>query len=402
MTTRTSDVLAVWLDGRLVGHLTRTNEGSRFEFTDEYLASANRPVLGQYFEESPSRPQRVRYGTPRWFSNLLPEGRLRELIAERAGVHPDRSYQLLELIGLDLPGAVLIRRDGEPPNAPPDDSDDPDDPGDEPLLKFSLAGVQLKFSANRQGRGLTIPAHGRGGDWIVKLPDERHDGVPENEFSIMSWATQSGLNVPEIALFDVADIEGLPPELPYANAKAFGVQRFDRLEGGQRVHIEDFAQVLNRSPRSKYKQTSYDHIGKVLAALAPEDVQEYVRRLAFLVISGNGDAHLKNWSLIYRDGVTARLSPAYDLISTVDYIEGDGLGLALGRTKRFADIDVERLRRFAERAGIDDSIVVETALQQAARSIDTWTSLRDELPALEPVKRRIDERLLTLPLATAV
>lgn len=398
MTSSDDDALAVWLGDQLVGRLMRHSEGSSFSFTDEYLALPGRPVLGQYFEEAPERVHRVRYGTPRWFSNLLPEGRLRQLIAQRAGVHERRSYQLLELMGLDLPGAVTVRREGAPPGAPPDDSDDPAEPNAEQLLKFSLAGVQLKFSGNVEGRGLTIPAHGRGGDWIVKLPDERYPGVPENEFSMMSWAAAAGLDVPAVQLVPTGAITGLPSGVFVAGEHAFAVRRFDRPEVGRRVHTEDLAQVLDRAPDTKYRQTSYDHIAKVLAALSPDDIDEYVRRLVFLVLSGNGDAHLKNWSLIYPDGVTAQLAPAYDLLSTVAYMEGDALGLALARTKQFDQVTLERFRRFAGRAGIDDGRVVDTVHAQVDRTIDAWQLLREELPALPAVRAGIDRRLVELPL----
>ena len=78
-----------------------------------------------------------------------------------------------------------------------------------------------------------------------------------------------------------------------------------------------------------------------------------VRRLVFLVLSGNGDAHVKNWSLIYRDGVHPRLSPAYDLLNTTAFVRNDDLGLRLGEKKAFEEITVSTFLRFAQRAGLD-------------------------------------------------
>ena len=78
-------------------------------------------------------------------------------------------------------------------------------------LRFSLAGVQLKFSAIKSAAGgLTIPAEGVGGSWIVKLPSMTHDGVPENEYSMMSLAAQIGMDVPELQLVEPAPSKSCP------------------------------------------------------------------------------------------------------------------------------------------------------------------------------------------------
>ncbi|MHB1539596.1 MAG: type II toxin-antitoxin system HipA family toxin [Solirubrobacteraceae bacterium] len=182
--------LAVDISGVRAGLLHQSGEGSHLELDERYLATASRPVLGQIFEDDPTRPHRTRQDVPRWFANLLPEGPLRHLIAERAGVNERRSWFLLSLLGDDLPGAVRI---GGSDAHEIDEQPEAHEASAELPLRFSLAGVQLKFSALRDDRGLTIPAQGRGGDWIVKLPDERYDGVPENEHLMMHLATEAGL-----------------------------------------------------------------------------------------------------------------------------------------------------------------------------------------------------------------
>ena len=91
---------------------------------------------------------------PPFFSNLLPEAHLREYLAARGGIHPDREFFLIWLLGADLPGAVEIRSpDGD---APPPTEDAPSDTrGKDELFRFSLAGVQLKFSALMPSRGVS-------------------------------------------------------------------------------------------------------------------------------------------------------------------------------------------------------------------------------------------------------
>ena len=158
------------------------------------------------------------------------------------------------------------------------------DGGEEPL-RFSLAGVQLKFSAVMEASGgLTIPADGMGGSWIVKLPSARFVAVPENEFVMLELARRVGITVPENKLVDVAGIKGLPEQAHTVGGRALAVKRFDRLPDGTPVHMEDFAQVFGEFPNNKYKFHSYANIAAVLWAEIGEDaVIEFVRRLVFSV-----------------------------------------------------------------------------------------------------------------------
>jgi serine/threonine-protein kinase HipA len=118
---------------------------------------------------------------------------LRELIARQAGVSVYREFFLLHHLGEDLPGAVRIMADEALPETADATLQATEGHAGESDWHFSLAGVQLKFSARREGRGLTIPVSGTGGDWIVKLPDARFPGVPENEQATMRWAKASGI-----------------------------------------------------------------------------------------------------------------------------------------------------------------------------------------------------------------
>lgn len=160
-------VLEVLLYGEPIGTLTRVSgDTSLFAFSEGYVADTGRPVLSLGFKNELGELT-TDFGTQNmhllpFFSNLLPEGHMRDYLAERAGMKPVREFFLLWVLGEDLPGAVTIRpADGEawPPDA--DDSDEQHDDHREQALRFSLAGVQLKFSAlgDKQG-GLAIPAKG--------------------------------------------------------------------------------------------------------------------------------------------------------------------------------------------------------------------------------------------------
>jgi hypothetical protein len=80
------------------------------------------------------------------------------------------------------------------------------------------------------------------------------------------------------------------------------VERFDRGAHGERIHMEDFAQVFGLFPESKYDKRSYANIAAVLWAESGDAAAyEFVRRLVFSIMIGNADMHLKNWSILYPD-----------------------------------------------------------------------------------------------------
>ena len=210
-------------------------------------------------------------------------------------------------------------------------------------LRFSLAGVQLKFSAVLENSGtLTIPVHGQGGSWIVKVPNLSLRHVPEAEYSMLSFARESGIMVPEIRLVRTDSINNLPLGINADHNDSLVVRRFDRNSNGMRIHMEDFAQIFQLYPGKKYGSNNYDQIAEVIYAEAGSaSLIEYIKRLVFTVAIGNGDMHLKNWTLLYKDGRTPELSPAYDFIPTILYMDGDTLGLNLGGENSFRRINFE-------------------------------------------------------------
>jgi serine/threonine-protein kinase HipA len=402
-------VLELLLYGEPIGMLTRV-EGDRslFAFNEEYSADGNRPVLGLGFKDkfgellTEFRPYQTQVMP--FFSNLLPEERLRDYLAERAAVSPEREFFLLWVLGDDLPGAVTVRPvDGEewPPEAGEPLDEDAVRLRDEKALRFSLAGVQLKFSAvTSSSGGLTIPAKGVGGSWIVKLPSEKYDGVPENEFSMMTLARKIGMNVPALELVDIADIGGLPKDVAAMEGQAMAIERFDRISDGSSVHIEDFAQIFGIYPKDKYKKASMFNIASVIAAESDDaDIREFVRRLVFNTLIGNADMHIKNWSVYYPDRRIARLAPAYDFVSTIAYLPDDEAALTAGRSKRFDRFDEDELVYLADRVGLAKALVLDTARETVELFHQHWAAEKNHLPLYPDVVSTIDRHLGTVPLA---
>ncbi len=353
----------MWLGSTRVGTLVRLpDDRNVFSFDPAYDADPKRPVLSLGFKTAAGdldTPAPTQTKLPPFFSNLLPEGHLRTYLAARGGIKPVREFPLLCLLGEDLPGAVVVRAEREGLVTPHSRGDSEQHEGETPL-RFSLAGVQLKFSALMEAdAGLTIPAQGAGGDWIVKLPSSNYKNVPEHEDVMLDLASAVGLSVPDHKLVRLADIKGLPDDL-----------------------------------------ASNENIGRVLWAEAGLDASlEFARRLAFIVLIGNADMHVKNWSLRYPDSRTAQLAPAYDLVGTVVYLPSDNqLGLSLGGEKAMSKIDLATFDRFAQGVGLPLASVRDVVQDTVRQFRRTWK----EHPAvgrLPPEQREaLEAHARTVPL----
>ena len=351
--------LGVYLQGRRIGIINRlAGERHLFAFDEGYVDDPERPTLClSYKGQGGGLVTAVRTFGPRlppFFSNLLPEGHLRTYLAQKAGVNPEREFYLLAALGADVAGAVVFKPlEGGAGEDSSDrfDEDDPSYPKDV---------------------------------WIVKLPSSQFPAVPENEYVMLELAKAVGIQTPGIRLVPIADIQGLPEDAGQLKGMALAVERFDRAADGRRIHIEDFAQVFGVFPEAKYKGHSYANIAAVLWAETGEPgTYEFVRRLVFSVLIGNGDMHLKNWSVAYPDGRLPVLSPAYDFVATVAYIPHDDLALSFGGSRSLNAITVEQVKRFADTARLPMNRVWEIVREMVERTADAWRrhAAKDLIPA---------------------
>lgn len=402
-------ILDIRMYDKTIGALTRLPDDSNiFAFNKDYIEDKNRPTLSLSFKDryggliTESKPTRTRVSP--FFANLLPEGKMREYLAERAGVNPLREFYLLWVLGRDLPGAIEIHPAGGEswPDGAVEDVTEAKRRKRDTALHFSLAGVQLKFSAVKAvAGGLTIPVDGAGGSWIVKLPSLTHEGVPENEYAMMELARRIGVDVPETSLVPIREIEGLPDGIEAKGPAAFVIKRFDRTEDDDRIHIEDFAQIFGVYPDDKYKSANYENIAAVIwAEIGEVGIAEYVRRLVFNALIGNGDMHLKNWSLIYPDRRRAALAPAYDFVSTIPYIKRDRMGLNLAGSKEFSSLTDTQFERFAAKARLPTKLVLDTVNDTVQNFAAVWANTRD-LPLTKAIKEVIDAHLHEVPIWTS-
>jgi serine/threonine-protein kinase HipA len=404
MTGYNSQVFAVLLYDEPVAHLRIREDGSSaLRFLTSYVQATPRPVLSQKFEDLNLSKIRYSKSLPPFFQHLLPEGALRKYVL-RAEHLADSDVELLRRLGRDLPGAVaLVPEDAEDDAVPDQIVDEPPTPPVAPIerLRFSLAGVQLKFSAEREGR-VTFPARGRSGRWIVKLPDRMHARLPELEHGMMRWAAATGFEVPETDVISVSELENMPPHLEWSEANAYVCRRFDRTEEGLPIHIEDFAQVFGAplTHEAKYDKYGYLAIARAVSAIAGRDeMLVFLRRLVFDILCGNGDSHVKNWSLIYRDRVHARLAPAYDLVPTVLFPRYEAaLALDFVGVTRFTEITRDRFRQLAKKLEISPADLLAIVDETIERARDVFEASAQDwaLTAEERAQIRVHWRQVPL------
>ena len=327
-------------------------------FSQGWRERPDRKVFSLSVESTGLQDIRATPHLPPWFENLIFEGEMRRWItASEPGLGGD-DMSFLARIGLDLVGAVTLA-----PVADEVDLTESLDTQSPPMripsgrIRWSLAGVQLKLNLAVHGERFTLPVHGELGRFIAKFADKRYRGVPANEFATMCWGRAAGIDCAEVSLIEASRIDDLPEAMTGLEEPVLLVRRFDR-EDDRRVHAEEFSQVLGIRPQEKYNRFGWRHHLRILAEAAPMDIAQYLRRLLFVIASGNGDAHHKNWSLIYPDGRQPRLSPAYDQVATVAWTRGDrilwdNLPFKLHGTRRWEEVRLHSVSRLIDKVGID-------------------------------------------------
>ncbi|TVQ97575.1 MAG: type II toxin-antitoxin system HipA family toxin [Deltaproteobacteria bacterium] len=410
--------LRVILHNVQVGTLTRSRSGLVTFLPDpDWLDSNQRPRLGVAFLRDPS-PRRAGTGLPPWFENLLPEpgSVLRQRICARLGLRESDSFALLKVLGMDLPGAVTVTNGTSSQAELPLATDDltPGELEYDASWRFSLAGVQLKFSMALRGQKFAVPASDELGRWIVKIPPTNLPQLPRIEHWTMRWAAESGLTVAETRIVPMADVQTPGPTDLEPDAEVLAVRRFDRTDDGARIHQEDLAQALDLLPGAKYVdqghvRVGHDAIVRLLSDVASEAVAvDYVRRLAFVIASGNTDEHLKNWSLLWPgDALRPTLTPAYDQVAIIS-LPGfrwhpdratqahpyPRLALPFGGSRDLVSLDEARLHTFAHRSSLGRAATILHEGLEAARN--AWPAIAPHAPA--DMVEAIEEHWRRVPL----
>ncbi|ALK96238.1 regulator [Massilia sp. WF1] len=406
---------------KLIGYLSQYGDILRVTFTENYVKDENHQILSLSYigaNESATkeiltaaRDVRLSRGGGKWpayFQNLLPEGGNRDRLAAQRGCTTDDEFELLAAAGRDLLGAIEV----EPVLA---NETIPDVVRDwhtefgldvlelgsvEPPLEdaSALPGIVTKFSAVLEQQRYVVNRHGRASSHILKLPTARHPDLVANEFMGFQLCKAVGLTCANASVISREDAE-LPENVPFHDILA--VERFDRSHGGQRVHMEEFAQVLGYDPNQKYGkglEADYSAMLRVIQNLSARptlDVQEFINRFVTFILMGNTDAHLKNWAVCYPDGRQAVLAPLYDPVCVTAFFEGvPPQDYAINRTidktvRAFSWSDLEAL--LAKAKVERPQRVLQVAKGVVANAKADWPELLKGAP--DDMARAVSERL---------
>lgn len=339
----------------VAGRLEETaNGGTRFT----YGATWQLPIACCFPAER--REHEWGQGLHPFFQHLGPEGWLRERQARVAHIADEDDFGLLLRYGADCIGAVGIRRAGAPTGA-------------EPLTEAAsnqgrtVSGVQRKLLVVKAGQGF-LPAGPTGlAPYIAKFNSEVHPTLVRNESLALRWAA-AVLGKEEVTAFSTGNVTSL-------NETALIVTRFDRTKSGEKLRLEDFAQILGKPRGRDYAgkyDSSYEEVADVIRAHSARpgiDLLKLFERLIAFVIIGNCDAHLKNFSLL-ETPAGLRLSPLYDVVNTAFYPEYDqNFALRIGgRQLRLDEIGPPQLTEFARHIGLPNR-AVDQAFKELARKV---------------------------------
>ena len=379
-------MIKVWTDGAASGLLARHGErGSTFGYLPG--APASRAVSVTMPLRLPSWD--VNFGLLPVFEMNLPEGFLRErlrLAFARATGSFDE-FDLLSIVGRSQVGRIRYTGDHEQLN-----EDVPFQSVDEILERrrggdlfryllekfasFSgISGVQPKILvrdenafAAMEPAGHRLSASGRGATHIVKLWEENEfPQLAANEYFCLMAARKCGLEVPPLRLAE--------------DGMALVIDRFDLRMDGTYRGFEDFCALNARRTDEKYRGSYETHVMKRFGQFANSThINEESEKLFMLIALNcalrNGDAHLKNFGIVYDDVQgEARLAPVYDLVTTSVYIPKDSLALTLNGSTRWPT--AKELRRLGETRAGGGPAKIKHLLERIAEAIrETVTEVR--------------------------
>lgn len=214
--------------------------------------------------------------------------------------------------------------------------------------RVTVPGVQAKLSMEiqhqaKETRKLTIV--GLWGRYILKPPSNRWPELPENEHCTLQMAEEVGIETVPCGLIRLKSGE-----------LAFVTRRIDRKDDGSKMAMEDMCQLSERLTEDKYKG-SHEKIAKIIKKYSANplfDVTRFFEVVLFSYLTGNGDMHLKNFSLFKDPDIGWKFSASYDLLSTrlviTEERDPDELALTLnGKKSNFRRRDFEQ---FGENAGL--------------------------------------------------
>lgn len=391
--------LDVYVSGRLVGELDQP-EMNRFVFTylpdtpRELQASLLMPVRSESWVHRSLHPV---------FQVSLPEGTLRQLLhrqyAKRVNNFGD--MELLSIVGSHLIGRIKVTPHGVLPGA-----DAPEESIRTLLSESSQELIDHYLGERAQYSGVSggfpkflarSPVKDEGNKstltfdhWIIKVNDLDHEELVLNEYFGLELAKRMGLEVPEYHLSE--------------DSQRIAIRRFDFDAKGQHLGFEDMCAMMAYDSSQKFSG-SVERVLKTIQSfcsiknMAKARESFYMQYVACMAIR-NGDAHLKNFGLLYSSPDDVRLAPAYDLVSMSVYAprsqSGDALdeaSMTFGGTNRwFGQKDLQKFGEACRISASQQKSISEKLIDaMLATSHDVYTTSEDR-----PEFRSVAKRMLEL------
>lgn len=380
------DKLIAYKEYDVVGVLDRTDTNNYvFRYERSWLESKMPqplslllPLQDSTFSEEASKV---------FFSNLLPEGQVREYYASKYRISADDDFELLANLAGDCAGAIALYQEDMVPSRGDKQEyrslseDDIKKVAEQPYImelafleeskesiRLSLAGAQDKLPiAIITENQISLPLHGAPSTHILKPQNPRFNSLVQNELFCMTLAKEMGLNVPEVTILKLGDEDN------------YVIKRYDRLEDENgrisRIHQEDFCQATGTSYRYKYEDKGgpgqkecFDVIKKCKKPLL--DRIQLVNLVIFNYLICNADCHAKNISLLYNEGVNPNLAPFYDLVCTAAYSNIDRtLAMSIGGEFDPRNIVKESWEEFSRQIGDASPKPTLKTLEKMAKEI---------------------------------
>lgn len=375
--TQEEKTLHVYMHARKAGLLVQDMDGQlSFTYDLFYLQhpgatplSFSLPLQKAQFNNSQCRG---------FFSGLLPESEVREVVAKNLGISAKNDFSMLREIGRECAGAVSFIVPGQEETFHAQGNKhltESEFAGilrslpQRPLLaglqdiRLSLAGAQEKLAILYEDDEIALPLGSAISTHIVKPDLVRFPDIIYNEELCMKLAQLIGLQTAD-AQIKYADT------IPYLLIK-----RYDRIQPGQthkpieRIHQEDFCQALGIISDRKYQREggpSLSNCFKLIrdtSVVPATDLLQMLNAVLFNFLIGNNDAHGKNFSFLYvmddDCSFSMRLAPFYDLIATSYYPDLSPLmAMEIGDKYKSAEVKIKHLEKMAQQCGLSNAMLL--------------------------------------------
>ncbi len=393
--------LSTWIGSNRVGEFREEHQSEGSLFTFEYAGGATSADIVS-LTMIPTRDSRQfsMRSFPPPFDMILPEGERRSRIESARKIVPSDPFSLLSYIGVNPVNRVRFLAPSVSPYGIvpplPTPAEIAHCTQGQALfnrllkkldLRQGIAGVQPKILGLPTSLAKMSPdaRRYRGSTHILKASTDQFPFLAVNEWICLEVFKIAGLKVPQVTLS--------------ADGELLLVERFDVLPDGSWLGFEEAAALMGETAATKY-QRDYGSLVDSLAEFVPAKTEESLRRdmiqaLILNYLLGNGDAHLKNFGLLYHDGSDAALAPFYDCVSTLAYIADDVPALALSFEWYSKDWWPRiRLEEFAYHYGrlsrAETRLLIEASISAIVQGLGHVRRCKREIPAFTTLGTRLE------------